>query len=52
MSDLVAAGDLGIVYKCEWKRPTGSVKVWTLLVYIDNMFIGYRAAGCSKSHQS
>jgi hypothetical protein len=31
MSDLVSASDLGIVYKCQWKRLTGSVKVWTSL---------------------
>lgn len=27
IGDFVAAGDFGIVYKCEWKRPTGPVKV-------------------------
>jgi hypothetical protein len=35
MSDLVAAGDLGIVYKCEWKRPTGSVKVAVKVIKVD-----------------
>jgi hypothetical protein len=50
IGDFVAAGDFGIVYKCEWKRPAGPVKVCTMLVSIDDIFIDYRAAGCSKSH--
>ncbi|KAG2358306.1 kinase-like domain-containing protein [Suillus spraguei] len=35
MSDLVAAGDFGIVCKCEWKRPTGSVKVAVKVIKVD-----------------
>lgn len=35
MSDLVTAGDFGIVYKCEWKRSTGSVKVAVKVIKVD-----------------
>lgn len=28
ISDHVASGGFGSVYRCEWKRPTGPVKVW------------------------
>lgn len=35
MSDLVSASDLGIVYKCQWKRLTGSVKVAVKVIKVD-----------------
>ncbi|KAG2033523.1 kinase-like domain-containing protein [Suillus americanus] len=35
MGDLVAAGDLGIVYKCEWRRSTGSLKVAVKVIKVD-----------------
>ncbi|KAG1812495.1 kinase-like domain-containing protein [Suillus subaureus] len=35
MGDLVTAGDFGIVYKCNWKRPTGSVKVAVKVIKVD-----------------
>jgi len=27
-NNLVASGAFGIVYKCEWRRPSGHVEVW------------------------
>ncbi|KAG1742232.1 kinase-like domain-containing protein [Suillus lakei] len=32
INDYVASGAFGNVYRCEWRRPSGSVKVWPVAV--------------------